>query len=196
MNPTIQYALALAIQLLFAHSSQASDSRDQITTSRSGETCLRTFNGDDAYQICDGSALSPQEKATLDAAIKAKEAGRLALIPKPDPRTPQFNKCVVQFHEDYGPVSRECALKLNDDLDAAFGSFWHQDARKALYQETMKRVQEMRLVSEEKARKMEQEKMDRRRGMTPSDRLIDELREKITAPCRYYDQNYVSQSCD
>ena len=89
-----------------------------------------------------------------------------------------------------------CTSYLNEDLNKEFGVFWHQKESMALYMETMKRVHEMKRVWDEKQRKMERDKMDRRNGMTPEQRTIDELMEKANAPCMYYDRHYVSRPCD
>lgn len=196
MKLTASPTLALAAQLLLLPPLHAADSRDMVTTRLGGETCVKVFKGEEAYQLCDSSALSPEDKATFNAALRANEERRRASLPKADPRTPRYNKCVDDHIEDYYYVSRNCGMELNADLDAAFGNWFHQDERKAVLMQTVKREAEMKRVLDERTKQMEFDRETRRRQMTPTQRRLDELEEKLSAPCIYYDNMSVARSCD
>jgi hypothetical protein len=165
-----------------------------VITELGGETCLKTFKDGESYQICDSSALTREDRAIFNAAIEARQGK--ASIPKPDPRTPRYNKCVEKYHENYYFVSRNCWQDLDTDLNDAFGNWFHQDERKALLMQTKKREAEMKRVVDEGLRKLEFDRETSRRKMTPLERRLDELEEKLSAPCIYYDEMSIARSCE
>lgn len=193
MKRTIRYAFALATQLPFINPSYAVAPRDVITQ-LGGETCLKTFKDGEAYEICDGSELSSGDRAIFNTAIERRQDN--ASVPKPDPRTPRYNKCVVDNYENYYFIRDHCGTELNADLDAAFGTWWNQDKRRAVYMQTKKREAEMKRTVDEGLRKLENDREASRRKMTPLERRIDELEEKVNAPCIYYDEMNIARSCN
>lgn len=66
---------------------------------------------------------------------------------------------------DYVFVMQVCMDKLSDDLNAEFGSFWNQDKKKALYNETLGRIRQMAAVKEKMDREAAEDKVARRTYM-------------------------------